>query len=264
MTGDFNGDGKMDIMYITDGTGGGPPYGKGQQRSVFLATPAAVVPDLASNFTTGLGAVTSITYKPLTDSTVYTKDNTAVYPYLDMQSPMYVVSHITNSDGIGGNYAMDYSYAGAKAHLQGGGFMGFRQVTAHDPQVGVRTTTVFRQDYPFQGMPLTTQKVTDTLVPLNQSNNTYADTILNPTLSPVYHQSFITMSIETSYELNGGLVTTITSSSSYDSYGNPIQIVVSTGDGYSKTTTNTYDNIIDSNRWFLGRLRRSTVTSVTP
>src|SRR5207247_7806205 len=37
VTGDFNGDGKMDIMYITDGSGGGAPYGKGQQRSVFLS-----------------------------------------------------------------------------------------------------------------------------------------------------------------------------------------------------------------------------------
>ena len=214
--------------------------------------------------TTGLGAVTNITYKPLTDNSVYTKGSGAVYPYLDLQAPLYVVSHVTNSDGIGGNYAMDYTYTGAKSHLQGGGFLGFNQVTAHDPQAGIRTTTVFRQDYPFQGMPLTTQKVTDSLVPLSQSNNTYTDTLLNPTLSPVYHQSLLTMSIDTSYELNGSLVTTVTSTTQYDGYGNPTQIVVSTGDGYSKTTSSSYDNIIDSNRWFLGRLRRSTVTSVTP
>ena len=220
--------------------------------------------DLLTTQTTGLNATTAITYKPLTDNSVYTKGSGAVYPYLDLQAPMYVVSHVTNSDGIGGNYAMDYTYAGAKAHLQGGGFLGFNKVTAHDPQAGIRTTTVFRQDYPFQGMPLTTQKVTDSLVPLNQSNNTYTDTILNPTLSPVYHQSLLTMSIDTSYELNGSLVTTVTSTTQYDGYGNPTQIVVSTGDGYSKTTSSSYDNIIDSNRWFLGRLRRSTVTSVTP
>ena len=49
----------------------------------------------------------------------------------------------------------------------------------------------------------------------------------------------------------------------YDAYGNPISIVASTGDGYSKTTTNTFA-APDEVNWFIGRLTRSTVTSVTP
>jgi hypothetical protein len=39
-------------------------------------------------------------------------------------------------------------------------------------------------------------------------------------------------------------------------------VAVSTGDGYSKTTTNTFLN--DAANWLLGRLTRSTVQSVTP
>ena len=177
---------------------------------------------------------------------------------------MYVVSRVTNSDGIGGNYAMDYTYSGAKAHLTGGGYLGFNQVTARDPQTNIKSTTTYRQDYPYQGLPLVSEKRTDGGVLLNQTTHTYTDSLINVSLSPVYHQSLLTMSIEKSYELNGNLVTTLTTNSSYDSYGNPTQIVVNTGDGYSKTTTNTYDNIIDSTRWYLGRLKRSTVTSVTP
>jgi len=38
----------------------------------------------------------------------------------------------------------------------------------------------------------------------------------------------------------------------YDAYGNPITIAASTGDGYSKTTTNTY--AVNTANWFLGRL----------
>ena len=34
--------------------------------------------------------------------------------------------------------------------------------------------------------------------------------------------------------------------------------------GESKRTVNQYDNVIDGNRWHLGRLRRSTVTSTKP
>ena len=184
---DVNGDGVIDWIQVSNNDNIG-----------WVGLNNLSAPDLLATLTTGLGVTTTLTYKPITDSSVYTKDTTAVYPYLDMQSPMYVVSHVTNSDGLGGNYAMDYSYVGAKAHLQGGGYMGFRQFSAHDPQTHIGTTTTFRQTYPYQGMPLTTQKVTDSLVVLSQSTNTYTDTLLNTTLSPVYHQSLLTMSVETS------------------------------------------------------------------
>jgi len=48
----------------------------------------------------------------------------------------------------------------------------------------------------------------------------------------------------------------------YDAYGNATQVVASTPDGFSKTTTNTYSN--DITRWLLGRLTRASVTSVAP
>ncbi|MES2369748.1 MAG: toxin TcdB middle/N-terminal domain-containing protein [Pseudomonadota bacterium] len=214
--------------------------------------------------TTGLNATTTITYKPLTDSSVYTKDTGAVYPYIDVQSPLYVVSSVAVSDGIGGTYSTDYSYAGAKSHLLGGGFLGFRQVSAHDPQAHIRSTTTYRQDYPYQGQPLSIQKLTDSGVLLGQSLITYTDQLLNTGISPTWHQSLPTHTVESSYELTGGLISTVVTDTQYDAWGNPTAIAVDSGGGYNKTTTNTYDNIIDANRWFLGRLRRSTVTSVTP
>jgi phage-related protein len=74
---------------------------------------------------------------------------------------------------------------------------------------------------------------------------------------------------ESSYDLNGRALPSVTTTTSYDChstptacYGNATQITVSTGDGYSKTTTNTYNN--DATNWHLGRLIRSTVTSTTP
>ncbi len=168
------------------------------------------------------------------------------------------------SDGIGGTYSTDYSYAGAKSHLLGGGFLGFRQVSAHDPQAHIRSTTTYRQDYPYQGQPLSIQKLTDSGVLLGQSLITYTDQLLNTGISPTWHQSLPTHTVESSYELTGGLISTVVTDTQYDAWGNPTAIAVDSGGGYNKTTTNTYDNIIDANRWFLGRLRRSTVTSVTP
>ena len=54
----------------------------------------------------------------------------------------------------------------------------------------------------------------------------------------------------------------VTTTTQYDSYGNPTQIDVSATGGFSKTTVNTYTN--DSTKWILGRLTNSTVTSTTP
>lgn len=55
------------------------------------------------------------------------------------------------------------------------------------------------------------------------------------------------------------MLPTVTTSNQFDGFGNPTQITVSTGDGFAKTTTNTYSN--DTTNWFLGRLLRATVTS---
>ncbi len=250
--GDFNGDGKTDIASAN----GGSIYVHLSMNNMLT--------DVLNSLSTGLGASTSVTYKPLTDPTVYSKDNAAVYPYLDVQAPLYVVSSVSTSDGIGGSHVTNYSYTGAKSHQLGGGFLGFRQVDSHDPQARIRSTTTYRQDYPYQGQPLGTQKRTDSNVLLGQSLITHTDELRDVLLSPIWHRSLPTRTVESSYELTGGLIGSTITDSQYDAYGNPTSIVVNTGGGYSKTTTNTYDNIIDANRWFLGRLLRSTVNSVTP
>ena len=122
-TGDFNGDGKTDFVYMDTPRGGWQ----------FLASNTEA-PTLFNSANNGLSMVTGMDHKPLTDSTVYTKETTGVYPVMDMQSPMYVVSSVSSSNGIGGNYLSNYHYFGAKSHLRGGGFLGFRQVEITEPR----------------------------------------------------------------------------------------------------------------------------------
>ncbi|MBU1224679.1 MAG: VCBS repeat-containing protein [Gammaproteobacteria bacterium] len=257
---DVNGDGKPDLIYQPPATSGN--FGAGVV-GVYLGQ-AGAHQDLLISVATGSGASVIPTYKPLTDGSVYAKDTTAVYPYVDIQAPIYVAASVSISDGTGGNAVTNYGYAGAKSHQLGGGFLGFRQVTAHDPQARIRSTTTYRQDYPYHGQPLTSQKVTDSGVLLSESLITYTDQLLNPGLSPTWHQSLPTHTVESSHELTGALISTVITDTQYDPYGNPTSIVVNSGGGYSKTTTNLYDNVVDPDRWFLGRLRRSTVNSVTP
>jgi Insecticide toxin TcdB middle/N-terminal region. len=248
---DVDGDGKPDI--VATGNGGTYVCKSNRQPS-----------DILNLITTGLGTTTAVTYKPLTDGSVYTKESGAVYPYVDLQAPLYVVSSVTVSDGTGGNSVTHYTYAGAKSRHLGGGFLGFRQVTVHDPQARLRSVTTYRQDYPYHGQPLSTQKVTESGVLIGQNLITYTDRLIDPGKSPVWRQSLPTRTVESSFELDGSPISTVATDTQYDAWGNPTRIVVDSGGGYSKTTTNTYDNIVDDTRWFLGRLRQSTVTSVTP
>jgi hypothetical protein len=248
--GDVSGDGRADILL---GTGSG------------LAANAGIA-DRVVAITDSLGTVTSLTYKPLTDSTVYAKDTDAVWPVRDrlLQGPMVVVSSTSAANGIGGTYVTNYFYTGAKNHMKGGGYLGFRLVAATDAQTGLKTTTTFRQDYPFQGLTTSIVKTQPSGAILNRVTNTWTGTVLsNPNNTGGYHRVDLTQTVEESNDLNGAVLPTVTTTTSYDSFGNAQSIGVSTPGGYSKTTTNTYAPP-DTANWFLGRLTRSTVTSVTP
>jgi hypothetical protein len=254
--GDVDGNGRADAL-LSSGS------------AVLLTSP---VPDLVTSITTSLGLASTITYKPLTDSTVYTNDTDAVWPVRDLkqQGPLYVVSSVSVPNLVGGNMVTDYFYRGAKAHLRGGGFLGFRQVEASDASTLIKTVSTSRQDYPYQGLPIQVVRKQSSGTVIAQSDSTYTDTALTPAAGSggMYHKVERTQAVERSYELGGALTVKATTATTYDGFGNAASITVSTavsegtGDGYSKITTNTYTN--DVTNWFLGRLTRSTVLSTIP
>lgn len=251
--GDFNGDGRVDAVM------GG---------SVRFAN--AETPSTLASITGSLGATTSITYKPLTDSSVYAKDSDATWPVRDLreQGPLYVVSSVASSNGIGGSQTTNYFYRGAKAHLRGGGFLGFREFEATEASTGVKAITTFRQTHPFRGLASVVERRQASGTTISKTTNTWTD---NPAVNAlgysfstgIYHRSDLTTAVEESRELSGSLVVTVTTTTGYDAYGNATSVTVSTGDGYSKVTTNTYASP-DTANWFLGRLTTSTVQATKP
>lgn len=240
---DVEGKGKQDLVW----TGG--------NRALWLSD--GVPSDLLTSWTTGLGVTTSVSYKPLTDGSVYTKDTTSSYPTLDMIGPMYVVSRVDAPNGTGGAYSSSYAYAGAKADLNGRGFLGFRQRVVTDLQTNVVETTVYRQDFPYIGLVALDTKTLGTQT-LHSVTNSYGATNLGGTRNFVS----LTQSVEASADLDGTALPTVTTSYQYDAYGNATQVTVSTPDGASKVTTSTYTN--DTANWFLGRLTGASVTSTVP
>ena len=241
-----------------------------------------VKPPLLLSLTPSLGTITSLTYKPITDSSVYIKDTSAtvgnvycpveagVYPVNNIQEPQYVVSTATVSDGNGGVLTNNYKYAGAKVHLTGRGSLGFRVQDVYQADTNIVTSTYFRQDYPYIGLPCQVAKYTyDTDANGGATNHkfltysalTYANAPITTGLA-VSQFPYLSQSTENNHELGGTLINSTTTTNQYDGYGNATQITVNSGDGYIKTTTNVYSN--DTTNWFLGRLLKSTVTSTTP
>ena len=126
-TGDFNGDGRSDIIN----------YNALSTFRYYYFKPAGHE-RLIEKIKDGFNATTVFTYKNLTDkapSNVYSKtidyeDTENTYPYNCIQQPAYVVSNISTPDGIDGTFDVSYTYEDALLHRAGHGFLGFKKITA--------------------------------------------------------------------------------------------------------------------------------------
>jgi hypothetical protein len=236
---------------------------------------ATVRPDLLAAVMDSLGKTVSLTYQSIANTSNYVKDATSAYPTLDVQAPLYVVSSVSSSNGIGGTVQTDYFYTGLKAELgTGRGLLGFRTVQATDVQAGVKSLTEYRQDWPYVGMPLQSKRIApDGTTILSQTDYSYA--CLDPAngsgctvATGNRYFPHVSQSDETSRDLNNTFISKVRTQNSYDSLGNANQIGVTHLDaggsatGYAKTTTNTYTN--DTSNWLLGRLIRTEVQSTVP
>ncbi len=249
---DVNGDGKADFCRVY-----GPMGGTYHVFCTYLDGSPGKIRNLLQTATTGLGDRINIDYKPLPDPTVYTKYSDATYPTRDLQGPMYVVSQYSQSDGIGGEYTFHYHYEGLKADGEHG-MLGFRKMVVTDSRTGLVNTTVYNQSYPTEGMPESTETHTGSGTLLLRSVNTYTHHSPDGKCQVVE----LAGSEEYSYELDGALITDISTANTYDAFGNVSSISIDSHDGYSKTTTNSYTN--DTAKWYLGRLTRAQVTSTAP
>ncbi len=262
--GDFDGDSKTDVLWVL-----GDTFGRSTtERDLWLSNGS--LPNLLTSVDDGFGAKVQLSYKPLTDGSVYTKGTGATYPEIDLQVPSYVVSRAEVRDGIGGFVPTEYRYGGLKARADGRGSLGFAWTEAEQVETDFVTRREYRQDYPYVGR-IALERTSAPSVGLAGvlSEKTYSFACLNPAnglgcveAAGNRYFPYASSIVEKGWDLDGSVLPTVTTTNAYDSWGNATQIDVVTSDGFSKSTTNTYTN--DAVNWILGRLTRTEVTDVSP
>ncbi|WP_444882714.1 RHS repeat-associated core domain-containing protein [Microbulbifer sp. PSTR4-B] len=184
--------------------------------------------------------------------------------------------------------AISYFYGRARLQAGGRGLLGFASLRTIDEQSGIKTTTHYRQDFPFLGYPRRTETHTAEDKLLSKSDSTWAlqgwqsdfpTAALSGTAQLGPLKPFLSTSVEKSYDFvgdgqtQGDLLKTITTSTEQDEHGNPTRILAVTtapgGDRFSTETINDYGSgrVVFQNPQHtfngyaeLGRLSSATVT----
>lgn len=119
-------------------------------------------PDMLTKIVNGLGQRIEISYKPLTDRSVYSKGVNKLADQLTVQVPLYVVSDHTIStldtqcsDPGAANqescFRFSHSYEDAVVD-RFRGWLGFKRTTVEDKQHNTKTITAYHLDFPLTGL----------------------------------------------------------------------------------------------------------------
>jgi RHS repeat-associated protein len=118
-----------------------------------LAMSAGKPGDRIVSITNGFGSETTIAYKPITDSSIYTSGATVSYPIRELRSASYVVADVWHDTGTGNTSdraQFSYQYSGNRLDLSGRGSLGFHAFVTLD-----RQTNLFKYQFLAQSFPMT-------------------------------------------------------------------------------------------------------------
>ena len=215
-------------------------------------------------------------------------------PVLELTGPLYVVTRVDSSaptgSDAGASSGVGYVYERGKVQAAGRGLLGFRALTTVDLQTGVRTRTRYRQDFPLPGRTVAhggenrdgpvaaggAQHLAPEGLPggLERTHGRGGERgqRQRPVWGPL--QPYLAQATEKTYDLprtvagrvqSGALLTTVTTTTEVDAYGNPTRITATTQDHandkrFRQQTVNTYGAAAAIWEKEFGRLTQSVVT----
>ncbi|WP_076589853.1 RHS repeat-associated core domain-containing protein [Vibrio ostreicida] len=145
---DVNGDGWADVLTRADG----------DNVKAHIRYSSRHVQDKITRFSE-VGVDYTVSYKAAVENSVYTPTGTSSYPYKVVTPRRYLVANVTKAPKGYGTTSYSYNYEGAKTHLKGGGFLGFKTIVETEAaDVVTVTKTTFEQNrLAITGKPLTVE-----------------------------------------------------------------------------------------------------------
>lgn len=151
---DINGDGRLDYCYA-----GGADSGEGAQLNCL--TKIAPASDNGAHVVSisNAGLVVQFSYQSIASPNAgYLKDGEASYPIFGVGSPLWVVSSVSQDNGVLGSNTTSYLYGGLKAEHasaaypgSGRGMLGFKWMISREQATGIVNYTEYAQRWPYTG-----------------------------------------------------------------------------------------------------------------
>ncbi len=255
--GDTTGDGKVNLLTATSGTW------KEYYNRLNIKEYAI------NSITNSNGVSTDITYKPMTNSSVYVFQASDADINSDTFSPIsgrQLVSRVSKDSNVGASIAVDYQYGGLLIHKKGRGSLGFQMLRTTDVQSGVITESHYNQQHDSTNfakakLPIYTERRLNGKL-LSKATNTLA--IKSTAQGSVI--PYVSRSDESSYVYGSDGVSTLTSTTvntnTYDSWGNLTNNTATTTDAANSayqtiTTVNNYGTAAEQQ---YGLLKSTSIT----
>ncbi|MEM7038355.1 MAG: hypothetical protein AAF570_15325, partial [Bacteroidota bacterium] len=255
-SGDYNGDGKDDLLHIVNSNYLHVWEAKKDSRN------------RVTKINNGYKE-TQIVWKALNESGVYTKGTTAAWPYMDYHGPMPVVSRTKVSSGVGGWREKRYLYYNAQFHRRGRGFRGFSHIIEQDFTRDISTVTYFRYQYMYSAAKVTAQTVYNAANnKVLSARNNYLNSGVTKTFSNGNKTYFAYYNRRLRRSFDVGNQATYINYSIYntrDAYGNLTQekVVHHTG-GHQRIRNISYFTDGSLSGWKIGRKQTEQLTETTP
>jgi RHS repeat-associated protein len=259
--GDFDGDGKQDIVVYQAG-GQWQVYGAANQ-----AMPGQALDKLVS-VKNGMGREDRVDYALSNDSSVYqstvSRDDGAntegrlTYP----GRPLVKALHADN--GVAGVRDTTYRYFRQASDKSGRGSLGFAQVERTDVQRGIVTTSAPCLSFPYIGMDCLSKDVTTAGIVLSSSATTWASLPFTHASGGKTVMPYVSSATVVRKDPDGNdLGKTVTTTTKLDAWGNVLDTkTVSSSDsntsGFSVQKVMVYQN--EESTWRLGEMTSSTET----
>lgn len=134
VSGDFDGNGMAEVASLSYDCYSGTDANEDPVFRIYKSQNFQHASGRMTTVTDGIGNETQISYKPLTDTTVYIKNKggASTYPVQTLSLPLSVVSEQTMDNGSAGSQTKRYTYGGLKVHTCGKGLMGLSYTKVAD------------------------------------------------------------------------------------------------------------------------------------